>query len=62
MCNLVGFLIGVFFIVLGGYFLYLNTKDESLFSKLISLLSNEGGVFALASIYSRNTRHCTGYL
>jgi uncharacterized membrane protein len=47
MCNLVGFLIGLFFLVLGGYFLYFNTKEEPLFSKLISLYSIEGGAFAL---------------
>lgn len=47
MCNLIGFGIGLFFISIGGFFLYLNTKDETKFLRIISLFSFEGGAILL---------------
>ncbi|WP_332693580.1 hypothetical protein [Halalkalibacter lacteus] len=47
MCTLIGFGIGLFFLLIGGFFLYLNTKDEPKFLRLISLFSFEGGAILL---------------
>lgn len=47
ICNLIGFGIGLFFLMFGGLFLYLNTKDDPKYLRLISLLSFEGGAILL---------------
>lgn len=47
MCTLIGLGIGLFFLLIGGFFLYLNTKDEPEFLRLISLFSFEGGAILL---------------
>lgn len=47
MCNLVGIAIGLFFVLIGGLFLYLNTKDEPKVLKWISLFSFENGAILL---------------
>ncbi|PLR67632.1 hypothetical protein CYJ36_13385 [Bacillus sp. UMB0893] len=47
MCNLVGFGIGLFFMLIGGLFFFLNSKNEPKYLKLISLFSFESGIFLL---------------
>ncbi len=47
ICNLIGFGIGFFFLIFGGLFLYVNTKDDPKSLRLISLLSFEGGAILL---------------
>lgn len=47
MCTLIGLGIGLFFILIGGFFLLLNTKDEPKFFRLISLFSFEVGAILL---------------
>lgn len=47
MCTLIGLGIGLFFLLIGGIFLYLNTKDAPKFFRLISLFSFEGGAILL---------------
>ncbi len=42
MCDLIGLGIGLFFLLIGGFFYYFNSKDEPKFLKLISLFSFEG--------------------
>jgi Na+/H+-dicarboxylate symporter len=47
MCTLIGLGIGLFLLLIGGFFLFLNTKGEPKFLKLISLFSFEGGAILL---------------
>lgn len=47
MCNLVGIGIGLFFVLIGGLFLYLNTKGGPQALKLISIFSFESGAILL---------------
>jgi hypothetical protein len=47
MCELIGIGIGLFFVVIGGFFLYLNTKSDYKYLKLFSLISYETGMVLL---------------
>ncbi|WP_019412656.1 hypothetical protein [Paenisporosarcina sp. TG20] len=50
MCYLIGIGIGLFFVLIGGLFLYLNTKDDHKYLKLFSLISFEAGIVLLGVI------------
>jgi hypothetical protein len=50
MCDLVGIGIGLFFVSIGGLFLYFNAKDDPKYLKLLSLISTEGGMVLLGLI------------
>jgi hypothetical protein len=47
MCELVGIGIGLLFMLIGGFFFYLNTKNDHKYLKLFSLISYETGMVLL---------------
>lgn len=47
MCELVGLGIGLFFVLIGGIFLYLNYKDSPKYFRFFSVISFEAGAVLL---------------
>ncbi|WP_423407735.1 hypothetical protein AABM38_18675 [Heyndrickxia sp. MSNUG] len=50
MCNLAGIGIGLFFVLIGAFFLYINTKNDPKYLKIFSLISFEAGMVLLGLI------------
>ncbi|PEJ48467.1 MULTISPECIES: hypothetical protein [unclassified Bacillus (in: firmicutes)] len=46
-CDLTGFGLGIFLVLLGGMFLFINTKGKSNIIKILSIFSLEGGALLL---------------